>query len=41
MSLLRALAAETKADEIMATASIHDHAERKRSYDLIASQLEA
>lgn len=34
---LAALVRETKADEIMVTAGIHDHEERKRSYDRIAS----
>ena len=36
---LRALAHRTKADELMVTAGIHDHAERKRSYDRILESL--
>jgi luciferase family oxidoreductase group 1 len=36
---LRALVDRTKADEVMVTASIHDHAERKRSYERIKSAL--
>lgn len=36
---LRALAATTKADEIMVTSAIHDHAERKRSYERILAAL--
>jgi len=37
--VLRALVAESGADEVMVTATIHDHAERKRSYDRILSAL--
>lgn len=36
---LRALAARTKADEIMVTANLHEHAERKRSYERILASL--
>jgi luciferase family oxidoreductase group 1 len=37
--VLRALVAETQADEVMVTTSIHDHAERKRSYERVLSAL--
>jgi len=37
--VLRALAHRTKADEVMVTAGIHDHAERKRSYARILGSL--
>ena len=37
---LRALVSRTKADEIMVTANLHDHEERKRSYDRILTALE-
>ncbi len=37
--VLRALVEKTKADEIMVTAGIHDHAERKRSYERILAAL--
>jgi hypothetical protein len=36
---LRALVLETKADEVMVTANVHDHAERKRSYERILAAL--
>jgi luciferase family oxidoreductase group 1 len=36
---LRALVARTKADELMVTANIHEHAERKRSYERILAAL--
>ena len=33
---LQPLIDETKADELMVTSAMHDHAARKRSYDLVA-----
>ena len=36
---LRALVAESRADEVMVTTAIHDHAERKRSYERLLSAL--
>jgi len=34
---LRAVLAETGADEIMVTTPVHDHADRRRSYELVSS----
>ncbi len=39
-AMLRDLAAQSGADEIMATSLIHDHAARRRSYELLASEFE-
>jgi luciferase family oxidoreductase group 1 len=39
--VLRALVRDSGADEVMATVAIHDHEERKRSYERIARGLEA
>lgn len=36
---IRALAEETKADEVMVTTMVHDHDERKRSYDRLQRAL--
>jgi alkanesulfonate monooxygenase SsuD/methylene tetrahydromethanopterin reductase-like flavin-dependent oxidoreductase (luciferase family) len=33
---LEALVAETRADEVMVTTMVYDHAARKRSYELLA-----
>jgi hypothetical protein len=37
---LRDLIAATKADEVMVTAMIYDHAARRRSYELLAEAFE-
>jgi alkanesulfonate monooxygenase SsuD/methylene tetrahydromethanopterin reductase-like flavin-dependent oxidoreductase (luciferase family) len=37
--VLRALVRDTRADELMATTGVHDHAERKRSYDRLFEAL--
>jgi alkanesulfonate monooxygenase SsuD/methylene tetrahydromethanopterin reductase-like flavin-dependent oxidoreductase (luciferase family) len=37
---LAPLVAATKADELMATTMIHDHAARRRSYELLAQAFE-
>jgi alkanesulfonate monooxygenase SsuD/methylene tetrahydromethanopterin reductase-like flavin-dependent oxidoreductase (luciferase family) len=37
---LAPLLAATKADELMATTMIHDHAARRRSYELLAQAFE-
>jgi len=34
---LRAFIGATKADELMITAQIHDHAARRRSYEIVAA----
>jgi alkanesulfonate monooxygenase SsuD/methylene tetrahydromethanopterin reductase-like flavin-dependent oxidoreductase (luciferase family) len=39
--LLRALVRDSRADEVMATTGIHDHEERKRSYDRLFGALNA
>jgi len=36
---IRALVEETKADEVMVTTTVHDHGERKRSYDRLKRAL--
>jgi alkanesulfonate monooxygenase SsuD/methylene tetrahydromethanopterin reductase-like flavin-dependent oxidoreductase (luciferase family) len=38
-SVLRELALRTRAEEILVTTNVHDHAERKRSYERIAAAL--
>jgi hypothetical protein len=38
---LKAFIAMTRADELMITAQIHDHAARRRSYELVAQARDA
>ena len=38
-AVLRALVTESRADEVMATVTVHDHEERKRVYDRLAAAM--